>query len=228
MNYGFFFDYDNETIRLPVNPEKFTIKMGQDHTTKNVIGLGAIDLLGDIKLQEIEFDVELPCQKQTYITTKNQFKGPNFYLEKFDFYRKEKKPIRFVVTRDYQEAKDLNNISILVTIKDLQVDEEAQEEGDLKVNIKLIEYKPYSSKTVNIVIKQNKPTTVKKTSNSNKRQEKTPKSQTYTVKSGDCLWNIAKKFYGDGSKYTKIYNANKSKIKNPSLIYPGQKLTIPA
>ena len=53
-------------------------------------------------------------------------------------------------------------------------------------------------------------------------------NKTYTVKKGDCLWNIAKKFYGNGAKYTKIYNANKSKIKNPNLIYPGQVLTIPS
>lgn len=50
---------------------------------------------------------------------------------------------------------------------------------------------------------------------------------TYTVVKGDCLWNIAKKFYGSGLKYTLIYNANKGIIKNPSLIYPGQVLMIP-
>ena len=37
----------------------------------------------------------------------------------------------------------------------------------------------------------------------------------------------AKKQYGKGSSWTKIYNANKDKIKNPNLIYPGQKFTIP-
>ena len=51
---------------------------------------------------------------------------------------------------------------------------------------------------------------------------------TYTVVKGDCLWAIAKRFYGSGAKYTLIYNANKGIIKNPSLIYPGQVLTIPA
>jgi nucleoid-associated protein YgaU len=51
---------------------------------------------------------------------------------------------------------------------------------------------------------------------------------TYTVVKGDNLWNIAKKYYGNGSKYTLIYNANKGIIKSPSLIYPGQVLTIPA
>jgi len=52
-------------------------------------------------------------------------------------------------------------------------------------------------------------------------------AKVYTVVKGDCLWNIAKKFYGSGVKYTIIYNANKGIIKNPSLIYPGQVLTIP-
>ena len=52
--------------------------------------------------------------------------------------------------------------------------------------------------------------------------------KTYTVKSGDCLWNIAKKYYGNGAQYTKIYNANRGVIGgNPNLIYPGQVLTIP-
>lgn len=49
----------------------------------------------------------------------------------------------------------------------------------------------------------------------------------YTVVKGDCLWAIAKTFYGSGTKYALIYNANKGIIKDPSLIYPGQVLTIP-
>ena len=50
---------------------------------------------------------------------------------------------------------------------------------------------------------------------------------TYTVKKGDCLWHITKAFYGNGSDYRTIYNANKDIIKNPNLIYPGQVLKIP-
>jgi LysM repeat protein len=52
-------------------------------------------------------------------------------------------------------------------------------------------------------------------------------SDTYTVVKGDTLWAIAKKYYGSGSQYTRIYNANKDKISNPNKIYPGQVLTIP-
>lgn len=49
----------------------------------------------------------------------------------------------------------------------------------------------------------------------------------YTVKRGDCLWKIAKKYYGNGALYTKIYNANRDKIKNPNLIYVNQRFIIP-
>lgn len=52
---------------------------------------------------------------------------------------------------------------------------------------------------------------------------------TYTVKKGDNLWTLAKKLYGSGADYSKIYEANKDTIgKNPNLIYPGQTFTIPA
>jgi LysM repeat protein len=52
-----------------------------------------------------------------------------------------------------------------------------------------------------------------------------PAARTYTVESGDTLWAIAERFYGDGSKYQVIADA--SGIPNPDLIQPGQVLTIP-
>lgn len=52
-----------------------------------------------------------------------------------------------------------------------------------------------------------------------------PAARTYTVESGDTLWAIAERFYGDGSKYQVIADA--SGIPNPDLIHPGQVLTIP-
>lgn len=49
----------------------------------------------------------------------------------------------------------------------------------------------------------------------------------YTVVKGDCLWKIAEKELGDGRRYIEIYNLNRDKIKNPDLIYVGQKLILP-
>lgn len=67
----------------------------------------------------------------------------------------------------------------------------------------------------------------------------TSTGQTYTVVSGDTLWGISKKFYGTGTKYATIYNANQDLIEstakahgkkssdNGHWIWPGETLTIP-
>ncbi|MFZ2087049.1 MAG: peptidoglycan-binding protein LysM [Desulfobaccales bacterium] len=55
----------------------------------------------------------------------------------------------------------------------------------------------------------------------------TEKVEYYTIKSGDTLSAIAKQFYGNGSLYPRIFEANREVIKNPDLIYPGQKIRIP-
>lgn len=54
-----------------------------------------------------------------------------------------------------------------------------------------------------------------------------PQGDTCEVKSGDSLWAIAEKMMGGGSSWLKLYEANKDKIKDPNLIYPGQVLNIP-
>ena len=49
----------------------------------------------------------------------------------------------------------------------------------------------------------------------------------YTIVSGDSLSKIAKAHYGNAMDYPKIFDANKEVIKDPDLIYPGQKIRIP-
>ncbi len=52
---------------------------------------------------------------------------------------------------------------------------------------------------------------------------------THTVVKGECLWFIAgyDRIYGNPLRWPLIYKANKDRIKNPDLIYPGQVFTIP-
>jgi nucleoid-associated protein YgaU len=53
------------------------------------------------------------------------------------------------------------------------------------------------------------------------------KIEYYTIVSGDTLGGIAKKFLGNAMDYPKIFEANREVIKDPNLIYPGQKIRIP-
>jgi nucleoid-associated protein YgaU len=47
------------------------------------------------------------------------------------------------------------------------------------------------------------------------------------IVSGDTLSGIAEKFYGDAIQYPRLFDANREVIKDPDLIYPGQKIRVP-
>jgi len=53
------------------------------------------------------------------------------------------------------------------------------------------------------------------------------KVEYYVIESGDTLSKIAKEYYGNAMDYPKIFEANREVIKDPDLIYPGQKIRIP-
>lgn len=60
------------------------------------------------------------------------------------------------------------------------------------------------------------------------RPKSTPRApRRYKVVRGDCLWNIAHRFYGRGVLWPRIFDANRKLIRNPHLIYPGQIFVIP-
>ena len=56
----------------------------------------------------------------------------------------------------------------------------------------------------------------------------TPPEPFVIVQPGNSLWRLARRAYGEGIRYTMIFEANKEQIKNPDLIYPGQVFALPA
>ncbi|KQT80737.1 LysM peptidoglycan-binding domain-containing protein [Methylobacterium sp. Leaf466] len=54
-----------------------------------------------------------------------------------------------------------------------------------------------------------------------------PEIGTARIARGDNLWQISRKVYGKGTRYTVIFDANQSQIRNPDLIYPGQIFVLP-
>jgi hypothetical protein len=54
-----------------------------------------------------------------------------------------------------------------------------------------------------------------------------PKAPTAVVSRGDSLWRISRAAYGNGARYTVIYDANHNQIRNPDRIYPGQIFILP-
>jgi nucleoid-associated protein YgaU len=50
---------------------------------------------------------------------------------------------------------------------------------------------------------------------------------TYLVQRGNSLWLIARQLYGQGTRYTAIYGANRDQIRDPNRIFPGQQFKLP-
>jgi nucleoid-associated protein YgaU len=54
-----------------------------------------------------------------------------------------------------------------------------------------------------------------------------PRIGTAVVNRGDNLWHISRSTYGQGVRYSKIYDANRDQIRNPAVIFPGQIFVLP-
>ncbi|MCM1231160.1 MAG: LysM peptidoglycan-binding domain-containing protein [Muribaculum sp.] len=225
------YDFYLDKCLLPVTPEKLTISISNQNDTVNLINEGEINILKKAGLTDIEFECEIPQVKQPYAvyTNSSGFRVATYFLDYFEKLKTSGKPFQFIVCRRKPNGKSLFNTNIKVSMEDYKLTEDAGNGFDIKVKIRLKQWRDYGTKQVKVTITAEKPKAAPEPVRETTASPAPAASQTYTVVKGDCLWNIAKKFYGNGSKYTVIYNANKGVIGgNPNLIYPGQVFTIPA
>jgi LysM repeat protein len=224
MSYAVFFDKDNATYRLPVNPEEIEVSSAQSIEKYEILKLGQIAVPTHMELREYSFETEFPHSPLHYVETSGDFRNPDFYLKLFEQWRQAKEPVRFIASNGIGE-----DINTLVMIEELTIIERAGEEGDKYVSFQLLEYREFGKKSVVVTVQEPTGTVTAVAKKEDPAPAVNPKSNgTHIVQSGDTLWAIAKKYYGNGDQYPRIANANKDKIKNPNLIYPGQQLVIPA
>lgn len=218
-NYGIALIIEGREVSLPVLPAKLKVTSPGKNETTTVLELGEILRLRKKGLRTVAWDCFFPVHAAPYVT--GQITTPIEIVKAIQAARDTLSPIRFLIA-----GTDLD-INVRMGIETFDYEERSGELGDLYYSIKLSEWKDHSPRKIVLPPEPAKPAKAKEPERPGKPPAAT-KKKTYTVKSGDCLWNIAKKFYGKGSDYTKIYNANKATIgKNPNLIYAGQVLTIP-
>ena len=220
MAYRFHLD----KMLCPVAPSKLELKIKNQNKTMVLINGEQINILKQAGLTDISFDLLLPNVKYPFATYEDGFKTADYFLSNLEQLKAEKKPFQFYVERTLPNGKMLFETNMKVSLEDYTIKEDSKQGFDVVVNVKLKQYRDFGTKLIKVMANNTATTeNQRETSNSPAPSQST----TYTVKTGDTLWAIAKKFYGDGSKYVAIYEANKDKIANPSLIYPGQVLTIP-
>ena len=211
-------------VLLPVAPEELTLKIKIQIKTMTLINEGEINFLRQAGLTDIDFDVMIPAVDYSFARYDGGFKSPTFYINHCEQLKVDKKPFQFIVVRQRPDGQMIFDTNITVSMESYNIKEQAKNGLDLILSVKLKQYKEFRTKVVKAVGSRTASIQPQREQNNSPAPKK---ETTYTVKKGDCLWNIAKKMYGNGADYKKIASANGGKIKNPNLIYPGQVLTIP-
>lgn len=236
-NYGYTFRFeldDKELLTFPITPGELTMTVGSNNKVVTLINEGDINILKSPSLAEISFEARFPMRKYPYSRKPEHITD---YYDKFVKLKTEKKSFVFVVERTTPSGKLLWGTEVLVALEEFEIKESADEGDDVLITFKLKQFKEYGVKVHKV---SPKPITTSTSNKNRKGDNGTSNEQIYTVKSGDCLWNIAKKFYENGTKWNVIYEKNYDIIEstankyrngkgssNGHWIYPGTKLIIP-
>lgn len=207
------FDRDMEKLRLPVNPETINIRDGSKNDSIEIAGLGEITILQDRPALSFSWSCFFP--KTYFPGVKYGPPSPLGCVEKIRAWKRSKNPVKLIITG--------LKVNLYCSIEQFDISEDGGDVGTIHYTIRLKEYRAATIRKLEVATDG-----AVQVSEAEARVDNGAQPQTYTVKAGDCLWNIAKAIYGNGALYTKIYEANKGVIGgNPNKIVPGQVLVIP-
>lgn len=214
---------------LPITPGKLKIKVNGQNKTINLINGEEVNVLNPPGLTDISFDAVFPWTRYPFAQYGRRFRDPEYYLNLLEELKTSKHPFRFIVIRESPSGGSFFDTNMSVSLEDYSINEDAKEGMDVPVTINLKQYLHYGTQRVTIKepVSAASSDTAEVTMETERDASSAPKVNTYTVQSGDSLCNIAKRFLGDGSRYTEIYNLNRDKISNPNRISAGQVLTMP-
>lgn len=193
---------DNDKIRFPVVPSSIGVNRSNNIDTQAVIKLGEVPIFNGTSLKTIEFTSFFPNQEYNFCDYTG-FMKPYEFSEKIQKWMYEGKPLRVIVT------DSPTNMQCLI-----QQFDTVEQDGtrDLYFTLNLLEYRP-----IEVPNLSNSSSSSSSGNLTRPSEEITNNTQkTHKVVKGDCLWDIAQKYYGKGSLYPKIKEANTSKY--PSLV----------
>ena len=189
-------------MQLPVTPSKLDMKIKSNNKTINLINEGDVNVLKLPGLTEISFDALIPQVKYPFA---GSTQSASYYLGELERLKVTKEPFQFIVVRTSPSGKMLFNTNMTVALEDYTISEDARNGLDLKINIKLKQYKAYATKKLNLTEAQEK--FIAKVENT-RPSKKAPLHDEHLLMDNETVWNATKKEYGDGSMYEEVKEAN--------------------
>lgn len=215
MAYSFYLG----NLLFPVTPEKLEVQIRGRNETIVLMDQGEVNLLKLPGLTEVSFDVLLPNVRYPFALYPEGFRKASYYLAALEAWIQQKAVLQFVVTRKTEGGLGLHGTSMKVSLEEYTMKEEADKYGmDILVSLKLKQYRDYGVKTCQISGNTAVLVSQRETSGA-------PSSTSYQVQEGESLWEISRKCYGDGSRYTELKEANG--ITDPNRLQAGKWLEIP-
>ena len=205
---------------LPVTPAEIRTRTESRNKAVYILNFGEMNLAKKPGLQEISFTVLLPGRVYSFVQTEGIFHEPEFYLNLFREYKAAVKPVQLIVFRRLADGTQIFCGNMEVLLEDYTVTEKGGEQGDFWVELRWKEYRGAKSIRYDMKTEGGQTALIEQ---GQARESRTP-TGTYTVRKGDCLWAIAKRELGDGTRYREI--AEKNGIADPSRIFPGQILKL--
>lgn len=214
MAYSFYLD----NVILPVTPSKFSVSIQNKNKTIELINDKQVNILKLPGLTDISFEFVLPNSKYPFVSN---WQPPQYYLSVLEKLKVNLQPFQFVIVRNLPDGQPSFATNMSVSLESYEIAEDAENGLDITVKINLKQFRPYATQTVEIKTASDGSTvSVEK----NARTQTKQPDKTYTVQKGDTLWNIAKKYLGDGSKYKQLATINN--ISNPNFLSIGQVLKL--
>lgn len=202
-------------LRLPVNPlEEVAFSVKANNQRYEIVAIGEVTAIGSRGL--IKVDIKSLFTDRSYPFIFGGGLPAEQCVSRINGMLNARSPVRFIITGD---GVDIN---MLCSIESFTYKMPFGEVGEYYYSLSLTEYRPYSAKRI-----ERKAVAKAAAPKKPVRPENNPTPKTHTAVSGDTLWGLAKKYYGDGAQYTKIWEANKSLNPSPNHIYVGQKFVIP-
>ena len=140
--YEFIFHYDGEAGSegvLPLAPEYMKTEEKSLNKLIRLFGGGEVNILKGLGLRDLTLKFLLPKNSVLTEMSEGEFNKPIFYLAKFREFIDNKKPVRLTITRKQQKGGVIFAGNILVSFEEYEVMENAGEEGDFWVTLKLKE-----------------------------------------------------------------------------------------